>query len=168
MADFTIKGLDDVLYALANLPDSITKNAAPFAMRKGAAVIAAEAKRRAPILRNPTDDRTVGLIRDQIAVRKRKRKPAGIAIAYSVGVLGGAALTEKSTKKTRKAGSVGKTTDLKTRPAYWRFLEFGTEKQKSQPFLRPSLDAKAGEAIDAIAEGFRASLARAVTKALKA
>lgn len=168
MADTVqILGLDEVLAAMAALPDSITKNVAPYAMRQGANLIAKEAKSRAPVLRDPTDDRTVGLIRDRIAVRKRKKKPAGVSVAYSVGVLGGASLNEKSTRKTRKAGTVGNTTDLKTRPAYWRFLEFGTEKQKAQPFLRPAFDNSAGAAITAIADGFRTGLARAITKAMK-
>lgn len=167
MAEFKIEGLDDVIATMLALPDSITKNVAPFAMRKGAAVIAKEAKARAPVLRGSTDTRTAGLLRDRIAVRKRKKKPAGVGVAYSVGVLGGASLKQKSTRKARKAGTVGADVDLKSRPAYWRFIEFGTEKSPAKPFMRPAFEAKSQEAINAITDGFRTGLARAVTKAMK-
>lgn len=159
MADIAIEGLEDVLAAMAALPDSITKNAAPFAMRKGANVIAKEAASRAPV--------RTGNLKKLIAVRKRKRKPADVAIAYSVGVLGGAASTYGDTKGNRKKQRVGKM--LQEQNAYyWRFLEFGTEKMKAKPFLRPAFDSAGEDAIDAIAEGFRTGLTRAVTKALKA
>lgn len=167
MAEIKIEGLDEVIKAMLALPDAIVKNGAAYAMRKGANVIAKEAKARAPVLKSATDARVSGLTRQKIAVRKRKKRGPGIALAYSVGVLGGASLKNKSTKKTRKAGTVGQDADLKTRPAYWRFLEFGTEKLAAKPFLRPAFDAKAEEAVKAIADGFRTGLTRAVTKALK-
>lgn len=159
MADIKIEGLDDVIAAMLALPDSITKNAAPFAMRKGANVVAREAKARAPV--------RTGNLRDRIAVRKRKRKPAGVAIAYSVGILGGASATYGNTKSNRRKGLVGKSYQKQDTAFYWRFLEFGTEKLAAKPFLRPAFDAAGQAAIDAIADGFRTGLTRAVTKALK-
>jgi HK97 gp10 family phage protein len=160
VANIAIEGLDDVLAALKALPDSITKNAAPFAMRKGANVIAKEAKARAP--------KRTGNLQKRIAVRKRKRRDAGIALAYSVGVLGGASSTYGNTKSNRRKGLVGKTYDRGGTAYYWRFLEFGTEKLAAKPFLRPAFDSKAEEAVKAIADGFRTGLARAVAKAMKA
>lgn len=160
MADIHIEGLDDVLAALKALPDSITKNAAPFAMRKGANVIAKEAKARAP-------NRT-GNLQKRIAVRKRKRRGPGIALAYSVGVLGGASATYGNTKTNRRKGLVGKKYETGGTAFYWRFLEFGTEKLAAKPFLRPAFDSKAEEAVKAISDGFRTGLARAVAKAMKA
>lgn len=160
MANFVIEGLDEVLAAMAVLPDSITKNAAPFAMRKGADVIAKEAKARAPV--------RSGNLRDRIAVRKRKRKPTGAAIAYSVGILGGASATYGNTKSNRRKGLVGQSYQKQDTAYYWRFLEFGTEKLAAKPFLRPAFDSAAEAAITAIADGFRTGLTRAVTKALKA
>lgn len=159
MADIRIEGLDDVLAALMALPDSITKNAAPFAMRKGANVIAKEAKARAPV--------RTGNLQKRIAVRKRKRKPQGIGLMYSVGVLGGASATYGNTKANRRKGLVGKKFQTGGTAYYWRFLEFGTEKLAAKPFLRPAFDSKAEAAVQAIADGFRTGLVRAVTKALK-
>lgn len=159
MADIRIEGLDDVLAALKALPDSITKNAAPFAMRKGANVIAKEAKARARV--------RTGNLQKRIAVRKRKRRPPGVALAYSVGVLGGASATYGNTKGNRRKGIVGQKYQKESTAYYWRFLEFGTEKLAAKPFLRPAFDSKAEEAVKAIADGFRTGLTRAVTKALK-
>jgi HK97 gp10 family phage protein len=161
VANIAIEGLDDVLAALKALPDSITKNAAPFAMRKGANVIAKEAKARAPV------GKTRKLV-TSIAVRKRKKKPREFALMYSVGVLGGASATYGNTRANRRKGLVGKKYDKGGNAFYWRYLELGTEKMPAKSFLRPALHAKADDAVKAIADGFRTGLTRAVTKALKA
>lgn len=160
-----VEGLDGVLAALNNLAPAISKKILNGAMRKGAAVIQADAIARALTLKAPDPYRTPGLVKKMIAVRKRKRKPSDVTTAYSVGVLGGAGLEEGSTKKTRKAGTANTNVDLKTRPAYWRFLEFGTKNMPAHPFLRPAFETKADDAIKAIALQLQTGLAKAVTAA---
>jgi HK97 gp10 family phage protein len=160
-----VDGLDGVLAALQNLPTAIAKKTLNGSMRAGAAVIQKEAITRALSLKNQDPYRTPGLVKKMIAVRKRKRYPSNVTTAYAVGVLGGAGLVEKSTKRTRKSGSANTNVDLKTRPAYWRFLEFGTKNMAAHPFLRPAFEAKAQDAISAIAKQLTATLAKAVAAA---
>ena len=50
-------------------------------------------------------------------------------------------------KKYRKQGKRG---NLSQDAWYWRFLEFGTRKMRAHPFMRPALEAKRREAVDAI------------------
>lgn len=52
-------------------------------------------------------------------------------------------------KKYRHQGKRG---NLSQDAWYWRFLEFGTRKMQARPFLRPALEAKRREAVDAIKE----------------
>ncbi len=159
VAEFKIEGLDEVLATMLALPDSITKNVAPFAMRKGANVVAKEARSRAPV--------RTGNLRDRIAVRKRKRKPRDVAVAYSVCILGGASAKYANTRSNRRKGLVGQSYQKQDTAYYWRFLEFGTEKLAARPFLRPAFEFSGQAALNAITEGFRTGLARAVTKAMK-
>jgi HK97 gp10 family phage protein len=158
-----IEGLDAVLATMAALPASITKNALPFAMRKGAQVWVNDAKRRAPVLQADTKYRVKGKVRDLIALRKRKRKPSGIALVYSVGVLGGASATYGNTKANRRKGIVGQKFATGGNAYYWRFLEFGTQKMKARPFLRPAFDTTQDQVISAVVNG----LNRAIKKAQK-
>ena len=44
----------------------------------------------------------------------------------------------------------GKKKNLSQDAWYWRFIEFGTIKMAARPFLRPALEVKRQEAIDAI------------------
>ena len=147
MADQSVQGLDGVLAALNALEPAIRTKILNGAMRAGANVISAEAVARALSLRSPDPYRTPGLVKKMIAVRKRKRIPADCVTGYAVGVLGGAALAEKSTRKTRKKGVVNNQVDLRERPAYWRFLEFGTQNMPAHPFLRPAFDSKGQAAL---------------------
>lgn len=166
MADQEVQGLDGVLAALNALEPAIRKKILNGAMRVGANLIAKEAVSRAIALRKPDPYRTVGLIKKMIAVRKRKRIPSGCVTGYAVGVLGGAALAEKSTRKTRKKGVVNNQVDLRTRPAYWRFIEFGTQNAPAQPFLRPAFETQGNAAIDAIAKALQDRLPIALQAAI--
>jgi HK97 gp10 family phage protein len=50
-------------------------------------------------------------------------------------------------KKYRNQGKRG---NLSQDAWYWRFLEFGTRKMAARPFLRPALESRRREAVDAI------------------
>jgi HK97 gp10 family phage protein len=56
-------------------------------------------------------------------------------------------VTVRHGKKYRKQGKKG---TLSQDAWYWRFLEFGTRKMRAQPFLRPALEAKRREAVQAM------------------
>lgn len=49
----------------------------------------------------------------------------------------------------RERHAVSMTMGLRPDGFYGRFIELGTSTQSAQPFMRPALNAKAGEAIDA-------------------
>jgi len=50
-------------------------------------------------------------------------------------------------KKYQKQGKRG---TLSQDAWYWRFLEFGTRKMAARPFLRPALESRRTQAVDAI------------------
>lgn len=82
------------------------------------------------------------------------------------GDLRGSIRVRKPSKQQRAKGaghmrlSVGK-------PAGWRahFAEFGTRHHAAQPFMRPAFDARAGDAIKALAEHMAKQL-KSATRAL--
>ena len=47
---------------------------------------------------------------------------------------------------------------------YAHFIEFGTDKQTAQPFMRPALETTLDECIDAFEDDMRATIKRQVTK----
>ncbi|MCY1547040.1 phage protein, HK97 gp10 family [compost metagenome] len=85
----------------------------------------------------------------------RRSKAVG-GVVMRVGVLGGA-------RDTKLGGLVG-AKSLKDNPGgdtwYWRFLEFGTEQQAAQPFMRPALE----ENTDNVTETMAVELNKALDK----
>ncbi len=152
-----LSGLDDVIRAMQNLAPAIEKTILAGAMRKGANLVAKAARDRAPV--------RTGNLKQRIAVRKRKRKPQNVALAYAVGILGGASASYGNTKSNRRKGLVGKKYQKQDTAFYWRFLEFGTKKMAAKPFLRPAFDQSADAAINVIAAQLRVGLDKAVKKA---
>jgi HK97 gp10 family phage protein/SPP1 family predicted phage head-tail adaptor len=104
-----IKSLDK---AFSQLEMKAAGKATRQALRKGAKVIATDAKRRAPV--------DTGKLRDSIKVRAQRRS----RIAIGVNAV------------TRDADFQGK------RLFYALFVEYGTRRgQRPQPFMRPAFDA---------------------------
>ena len=78
-------------------------------------------------------------------------------IMYRIGVLGGAQSPDTAKKKRRRKGraSLAELGEIsgkgKNNPGgdtfYWRFVEFGTERAPSHPFLLPALEDNADDAI---------------------
>lgn len=83
--------------------------------------------------RTPVD---TGRLRDSIGVDPKKGVKAGVVF---VGVVG-----KRKTKKN-KATNPG---------IYGKYVEFGTRKQKAQPFLRPGFDGTKNRVISIIARLF--------------
>lgn len=137
----TFKGLDNIAQIMRSLPVEVQKRALGSALLAGAEVVRKEAQLHAPVrqsgnarrinrkgnIRAEGDKgRLPGFLRASIV--KRLRRTANV----------GAAMT----------ASVGWTKDA----FYGRFLEFGTKFMAAQPFLRPALDNRAGEASRRIGE----------------
>lgn len=146
MADTqTLHGLDGVLDNLKKLGAEASKRGGPAraALAKGAKVIRDEAIKRAP--------EKTGNLRDNIIV-KRDPKPQiyGAAEVYWVGVKGGGRRKYANTRRNRRNRRTGQTYEVSGNAFYWRFIEFGTEKMKARPFLRPAFEAMYGAATETI------------------
>lgn len=134
---------------LDSLPQKLEANIMRSALRQGAKVLAEEAKRNVPVMD--------GDLRDSIRVSTRSRR--GVVSA------------------TVKAGN--------KKAWYWRFVEFGTAAHniagkkggflsfgglfrksvahpgaQAKPFMRPALDSKANDAIQAVGEQIRKRLTK--------
>jgi len=134
--EFSLYDPDNVLKKLKQFPDALRYKGARFALRKAANLVAAEAKQNALRLDDPA---TASAIAENIAVRFSNRtfKRTG-NVLFRVGVMGGARLQDQE----KSAALPGKGTQ------HWRLLEFGTEKARARPFLRPALENNINKATD--------------------
>lgn len=133
---------------LKSLPVKIQRKALASAMRKGAAIVRNAAQTKAK-----TFDRadTPNKVWKEITVRTNSRlgrQNGGYAL--SVGVKGGARRYTNNARN-RAAGRVGQSYEGPGKVYYWRFLEFGTQKMKAQPFMRPALADNVEAVIDTVA-----------------
>lgn len=163
MADTqTLHGLDGVLDNLKALGALASKRGGPVraSLAKGAKVIRDEAIKRAP-------ERT-GNLRDSI-IMKRDPKPqmVGAAEVYWVGVKGGGRRKYAGTKRNRRNGRTGQEYEVSGNAYYWRFIEFGTEKLRARPFLRPAFEATKHEALNTIVTELKRGINRIQLKAAK-
>jgi len=102
----------------------------------------------------------------------KSRMPDGV-VKYRVGVAGGAR-QYSNTGDNRRSGRVGQTYETlgdKSNPGgdtfYWRFHEFGTQKMRATPFLRPAISENTQPAINEYFKEFEKALDRAVRKRAK-
>ena len=132
-----VEGADEIIRKLRLLPERLGRNAGRRALRKGANVIMKAARQRSKAIDDPE---TREMVWKNIAVQSggsRREKRAGGPM-MRVGVRGGARL---------KRGDLGLPGGNTT---YWRMLEFGTSNVQAQPFMRPAMNERAGEAFQAI------------------
>ncbi len=121
-----VEGLADLNRRLTQLPKAIQGRPLRTAVAAGGRVIQQEAKARVPV--------DTGLVRDRIRVMSMRQEQRNARAEVVVGVR----RVEKNTRRTD--------------PFYWRFIEFGTRFKPARPFLRPALENKRTEAVDAIRE----------------
>lgn len=154
-----VKGLEGLLLALRELPTEVAgKNGGPArgALARGAKIIRDEARLNAP--------KDSGELAKNI-VMKRDTKPrqSGVGERYTVGVRGGSKRYANTKRNVRK-GRAGAEYKTAGNTYYWRFKEFGTEKMKAEPFLRPAFESKKQQALSVIAETLRKGIERAAKK----
>ncbi len=136
-----IEGLAELDRALRELPDRLARNGLRASVYAGASVIRAEARARAPKAAaslGPNHPPPGPLKRSVIMKHIRELSGAGRQTFF---------VLVRHGKKYRKQG---KKQNLSQDAWYWRFLEFGTRKMIARPFLRPALEAKRAEAVQAI------------------
>ena len=157
-----IRGLDGLLASLRELPKQLQGKAVQAGMRKGGNIIRDDARARVA--------RDTGLLASQIVVRRasaKSRRKAGVGQGgeyYTVGVRTGKKVKYANTKRNRRQGRVGKLYEQRGWAHYWRFLEFGTKKMRSRPFLTPAAEARGPQAAQVTIDETR----NAIDKIMKA
>ncbi len=158
----SIQGLAGLLRSLREAPRAVQGSAVRAGMRKGSNVIRDDARRRAP--------KASGFLASQIITRRanaQSRSRAGVGKDgeyFTVGVRSGRRRKYANTKRNKQRGRAGKSYVDRGWAYYWRFLEFGTKKQRASPFLTPAGEAKGPEAAQVIIDETRAALDKQLRK----
>lgn len=126
MLTYSVEGGAELNAALSRFGKDVERKIAKTAVRAGASVIAKEAKLNAPVGRTGTLKRSIKVV--------ARSKRTGDAVASVVTRSG-----RKWTARNMNAWYAGK-------------VEFGSKGIPARPFLRPALDTKGPEAIQAMSE----------------
>lgn len=159
MADYSgvleLKGLDGVLRTLQELPpEVVSKAGGPVkrALRKGALVLLQEAAlnlARATDNLSTDDQENTGLLLSALVATRGKAPNGGNGERYLVRV------KRLSYQRPGPATTTLATTNL---------LEYGSEKQPAEPWLRPAFAAKAQQAIQTVETELVKDIDRVVRK----
>lgn len=138
-----IEGLAELDRALRELPQRIANRGLRTSVYAGAKVIRDEARERAPEAAQALGPRQQppGTLKRSVIMKHIRELSGGGRQTFYVLVRHG--------KKYRNQGKRGK---LSQDAWYWHFVEFGTRKMSARPFMRPALEARRREAVDAIKE----------------
>jgi HK97 gp10 family phage protein len=160
IVEIRMTGLDGVLDTLKGLPpEVVSKRGGPVraALRKAAVVIQKEAVKNVRVVTaNATDDvkqQNTKLLENNIVVTRGKAPFDGNGERYLVRVK----------RKTYPRTSGKPVTTLKTA----QLLEYGSEKQPAEPWLRPAFNMKAREAIATFERELVRSIDRIIRKLTK-
>ena len=136
-----VEGLAELAKALRELPDRVANNGLRVSVYAGAKVIRDEARMRAPKAAEVLgpNQPPPGTLKRSVIMKHIRELSGGGRQTFYVLVRHG--------KKYRNQGKRG---NLSQDAWYWRFLEFGTRKMAARPFLRPALESRRREAVDAI------------------
>lgn len=138
--DFHVDGLKELYDQLQAIPVKMEKNILRGAIRAGAKVIADEARRRAPVLSSFDPRRVMGALAKSVRVMATGARGGTI----KGGVVAGGKSTVGRGKNKVDADAF-----------YARFVEFGTVKMGARPFMRPAVDSRTPQAIEATAQYIR-------------
>jgi len=154
---FSLTGIDELLGKLEGVAHDVKYKGGRFALRKAANLVANAAKSNAQRIDDPQSAQDIS---KNVAVRWSSRtfKRSG-NLAFRVGVMGGAG--GNLSHKDQSSGLPGGDT------RHWRLVEFGTEKARAQPFMRPALEQNINAATDEFIKQYDKALDRAIKKAAK-
>ncbi|NCV88474.1 MAG: HK97 gp10 family phage protein [Oxalobacteraceae bacterium] len=139
----SIEGLAQLDRALRELPQRIANRGLRASVYAGAKVIRDEARSRAPKAAQslgPKQPPPGTLKRSVMMKHIRELSGSGRQTFYVL------------VRQGRKYRNQGRRGNLSQDAWYWRFVEFGTRKMRARPFLRPALEFRRREAVDAIKE----------------
>ena len=156
MADgvnFKIEGLAALKGKLAEISDDLRRKSGRAALRKAGNVIVSKAKANAQRLDDPETGRSIA---DNVTMRWNSKlfKRTG-NLGFRIGVAHGAVL-----KKNPDKGVNAPT-------PHWRLLEFGTEKMRAQPFMRPAMESSVQEVVATFVTEYEKGIDRAIKRAQK-
>jgi len=153
---FSLIGVEQLNAKLDSVSKDIKLKGGRFALRKAANVVATALKQNARALDNPE---TAESIEKNVAVRwSLKRFKRSGDLMFRVGIMGGAGGNKKSSDLE---GLPGKDT------RHWRHLEFGSSKNRAQPFARKSLVDNVGAATSEFVGQYNKAIDRAIKRAKK-
>ena len=151
-----ILGAKALAKALAELPLKIERNIMRSALRAGASVIAAEARKNVPVdtaelkssIRTSSNSKR-GMVEANAVVGNRKSKKGWYATFVEFG----------TAPHIIKAGKNSKSLSFRTKDGVWhRALEVNHTGAKAKPFMRPAFDSKGDAAVQAVADRIRERL----------
>lgn len=150
---FGLQGIEELTAKFKSINKDVKYKGGRFALRKAANLVANNAKQNANIIDDPATGRSIA---DNIAVRFSSRtfKKSG-NLMFRVGVKHGAVLNRGGEKHA------------KAPTPHWRLIEFGTEKMRANPFMRPALENNVGAATNEFISQYKKSIDRAIKKASK-
>lgn len=162
MTDFRVEGLAELQKMLDDLPANIEKNIMRGGLRAGAKVVQEEAQRVCPVgSGNLPKGETAGALRDSIRISMRARKgrvqafiKAGDKVAFYAHMVEYGTASHLIKPKDRKSLFLaGVFKELVKHP--------GATKK---PFMRPAIDNKAQDAIEAVADYVRERIPKEIEK----
>lgn len=151
--DFSIIGLDALQGKLLSISDDLRRRGGRAALRRAGNVIVNKAKANASRIDDPATGRSIAA---NVAMRWNGRlfKSTG-DLGFRIGVQHGAVL-KKHPDLSENAPT-----------PHWRLIEFGTERVRAQPFMRPAADTSTGEVVNVFATEYEKSIDRAILRAQK-
>lgn len=151
--DFSITGLESLLGKLDAISDDLRRKGGRAALRRAGNVIVEKAKENASRLDDPETGRSIAANVTQRWNGRLFRRTGDLG--FRIGVLHGAVL------KNHPDLSESAPTP------HWRLIEFGTEKMRAQPFMRPATESNLNEVTDTFATEYEKALDRAIKRAQK-
>ncbi len=151
--DFNLTGMDSLLGKLSEISDDLRRKGGRAALRRAGNVIADKARANARQLDDISTGRSIA---NNVALRWNGRlfKQTG-NLGFRIGVAHGAVLQKLPDK------SVNAPTP------HWRLLEFGTEKMKAQPFMRPAAESSIDQVVNTFGTEYELAIDRAIKRARK-
>lgn len=155
--EVNVQGLSDLMKVMDGLPAMIQQNAMRGALRAGCNVIANEARLRAPVDTGQLKASIRVSVHIDNGVVKAFVKAGSRYKVYKIG--GKGRVTKGAYKTAREDGGADYHSAF-----YAHWVEFGTAKAGARPFMRPALDVRKQDAVEAVAEYLRQRLPKEIAK----
>ena len=139
MIDMKIEGLEELRKALSELPKEMHRGPLRSAVSAAAAVVQKQARQSAQV--------DTGTLKRAIY---RTRSRAGSSSVQEMAIVG-VRFGRQYRRRNQDAW-------------YWRFLEFGTSKMPSKPFLRPAFESTKQQQIEVLKTRLAKAIERAAAK----